>query len=341
MYRTFDHDTEAKLAFLARPAAYSDRTCAVECIETHMAWVFLTDRHAFKLKKPVRYDFLDFSTVEARRQDCAREIELNRRLAADVYLEMVPLTVSVDGLLELGGAGEIVDWLVKMRRLPRERMLDWQLEHGDPTPSELRAAALLLAEFYQNAQPLEIDPQAYLQDLEDTVRANLSALSQPMYELPADVLRQTTEGQLMFLDKHAILVRERAHDQHIVEGHGDLRPEHICLAKPPVVIDCLEFRREFRVVDPVDELAFLTVECCVLGQIWVGGFFLQIYSEVTGDYPATRLFEFYKSQRALLRAKLAVWHLGDPEVRDAGKWPTQGRHYLTLASEFVSRAIEA
>ena len=123
-YRTFDHDTEAKLAFLAQRAAYSDRPCRVECIETHMAWVFLTDRHAFKLKKPVRYEFLDFSTVEARRQDCAREIELNRRLAADVYLESVPLSVGADGLLQLGGDGEIVDWLVKMRRLPRERMLD-------------------------------------------------------------------------------------------------------------------------------------------------------------------------------------------------------------------------
>jgi aminoglycoside phosphotransferase family enzyme len=339
-YRTFDHDTEAKLAFLAQPAAYSDRPRRVGCIETHMAWVFLTDRHAFKLKKPVRYEFLDFSTVEARRQDCAREIELNKRLAADVYLEMVPLSVSADGLLRLGGDGEIVDWLVKMRRLPRERMLDWQLEHGNPTSAELRPAALLLAEFYQNAQPLEVEPQTHLQDLENAIRENILALSLPMYELPIDVVRRVTDGQLEFLDKQAALVRGRVRDQHIIEGHGDLRPEHICLVKPPVIIDCLEFRREFRIVDPVDELAFLTVECCVLGQTWVGELFLRIYSEVTDDHPAIRLFEFYKSQRALLRAKLAVWHLGDTEVRDAGKWLPRARHYLKLASEFLSRAME-
>lgn len=340
-YRGFDRDTEAKLAFLAQPAAYSDRPRRVECVETHMAWVFLTDRHAFKLKKPVRYDFLDFSTVEARRQDCAREIELNRRLAADVYLEMVPLTVSADDLLELGGAGEIIDWLVKMRRLPRKRMLDWQLEHEKPTPAELRPAALLLAEFYRNAQPVDVTPETYLQGLENAIRENMAALSLPMYELPSDTVRRVTDGQSEFLDRQAELVRERVRDRHIVEGHGDLRPEHICMVKPPVVIDCLEFRREFRIVDPVDEFAFLTLECHVLGQTWVGELFLHVYSEVTGDHPAIPLFEFYKSQRAMLRAKLAAWHLRDAAVRDAGKWLPRARHYLTLASDFLSRALKA
>jgi aminoglycoside phosphotransferase family enzyme len=339
-YPSFDHDTEAKLAFLAQPQAYSDRPRSVECIETHMAWVFLTDRHAFKLKKPVRYDFLDFSTVEARRQDCAREIELNRRLAADVYLEMVPLAVSAGGSLELGGSGEIVDWLVKMRRLPRERMLDWQLEHATPTAAELRPAALLLAGFYRNAQPLEVTPQTYLQDLANFIRENREALSQPTYELPTDLTTRVCDGQLEFLDKQGALVRQRVRDQRIIEGHGDLRPEHICLVDPPVIIDCLEFKREFRIVDPVDEIAFLTLECHVLGQTWAGELFLDTYSEVTEDHPEIRLFEYYKSQRAVLRAKLAAWHLRDSEVRDAGKWLSRARYYLALASDFLARALE-
>ena len=186
-YRRFDHGTETKLAFLTQAAAYADGTRDVECIETHMAWVFLTDRHAFKLKKPVRYDFLDFSSVEARREDCVREIELNRRLSPDVYLDLVPLTVAADGLLALGGDGEIVDWLVKMRRLPREQMLDWQLEHGRPEPDALRPAALLLAEFYRNAPPLEIEPQTYLRDQQNAVRENTAALG-----LPAGCVRRVT-----------------------------------------------------------------------------------------------------------------------------------------------------
>lgn len=340
-YRTFDHDTEAKLAFLAEPEAYPERTQSVECVETHMAWVFLTDRHAFKLKKPVRHDFLDFSTVEARRQDCAREIELNRRLAADVYLEMVPLTRGIDGLMELSGSGEVVDWLVKMRRLPRERMLDWQLEHGSPTDAELRPAALLLAEFYRNAQPMDLSTQTYLQDLENSTRENMEALSQPMYELPADMIGRVADAQLKFLEREAELVQRRVRDRHIVEGHGDLRPEHICLIEPPVIIDCLEFKRGFRIVDPVDEYAFLTLECHVVGQAWVGELFLNVYSELSGDYPSNRLFDFYKSQRALLRAKLAAWHLRDSTVHDSEKWLRRARNYLTLAVDLSSKALEA
>lgn len=340
-YRRFDHGTETKLAFLTQAAAYSDGTRDVECIETHMAWVFLTDRHAFKLKKPVRYDFLDFSSVEARREDCVREIELNRRLAPDVYLDLVPLTVAADGLLALAGDGEIVDWLVKMRRLPREQMLDWQLEHGRPEPDALRPAALMLAEFYRNTRPLEVEPQTYLRDQENAVRENTAALSLPAYALPVEVLARISDGQLQFLDRESELLLERVRAGHILEGHGDLRPEHICLVDPPVIIDCLEFKREFRIVDPVDEFAFLTLECHVLGQSWAGELFLDVYSEVTGDRPPTRLFDFYKSQRALLRAKLAAWHLRDSEVHDAEKWLRRAGAYLTLASEFLGNALQA
>jgi aminoglycoside phosphotransferase family enzyme len=303
-----------------------------------MAWVFLTDRHAFKLKKPVRYEFLDFSTVEARYRDCALEVELNRRLAADVYLGIVALRVGVDGALHMDGEGEAVDWLVKMRRLPRQRMLDWQLQHADPAATELRPAALLVAEFYRNAQPLAIRPEAYLHTLRTTVRDNKSALSAPEYGLSTDLLERVSDGQSEFLDKQAIILRRRVREQHIVEGHGDLRPEHVCLSDPPVVIDCLEFKREFRIVDPVDELAFLSVECRVLGRSWAGEVFLKIYSEVTGDEPEVELFEFYKSMRAMLRAKLSVWHLRDSGVRDGDKWLPRAANYLTLACEFLSRA---
>src|SRR3990170_2390421 len=115
-------DLPAKIAFLGRAEAYPDETASVERIETHMSWVFLTDRRAYKLKKPVRTSYLDHQTVEARRHACAEELRLNRRLAADVYLDLVPLTITGD-VPTLGGTGEIVDWLVVMRRLPAERML--------------------------------------------------------------------------------------------------------------------------------------------------------------------------------------------------------------------------
>ncbi len=104
---------EAKLAFLKQAAAYPEPTSRVDAIETHMSWVFLTDTHAYKLKKPVRYDYLDFSTIEARHLDSEMEVRLNRRLAAEVYLGVIPLVCDATGVMGLGGAGETIDWLVQ------------------------------------------------------------------------------------------------------------------------------------------------------------------------------------------------------------------------------------
>lgn len=118
-----DAPINAKVAFLRSPDAYADSPPTVQVTETHMSWVFLAGQLAYKLKKPVRYEFLDFSTVEARRKNCEREVELNRRLAGDVYCGVVPLVINSDGRLQLEGQGNIVDWLVKMRRLPAHQML--------------------------------------------------------------------------------------------------------------------------------------------------------------------------------------------------------------------------
>ena len=116
-------DPDARISFV-RMLIRDEASHTAGMIETHMSWVYLTDRHAYKLKKPVRYDYLDFSTLEARRQNCEDEIRLNRRLAPDVYLAAIPLTVDAEGGLRLDGTGAVVDWLVKMRRLPADQMMD-------------------------------------------------------------------------------------------------------------------------------------------------------------------------------------------------------------------------
>jgi uncharacterized protein len=136
-----------KVAFLSSPDAHSPRPDAVEAIETHMSWVFLTDRYAYKLKKPIRYDVLDFSSLALRRRSCMREIRLNRRLARDVYLDVVPLTLEPGDELRLGGSGSPADWLVKMRRLPAERTLDRLISRGTTGREEVEPAAALLAAF--------------------------------------------------------------------------------------------------------------------------------------------------------------------------------------------------
>lgn len=321
----------AKLDFLGRPQAYPEAAARVESVETHMSWVFLTDTHAYKLKKPVRYPYLDFSTVEARRRDCEEEVRLNRRLAAEVYLGVVALTRDSEGRLSLGGAGEAVDWLVQMRRLPADRMLDHLLRSGGVTQAEISRLARRLARFYAATAAEAIAPAAYRRGLAGRIEDNLHELSSPEFGLAPGLLARLAGLQLGYLQGHAECFDSRVRQGRIVEGHGDLRPEHVCLLAEPVVIDCLEFRREFRILDPADELGYLALECERLHAPQVGGWLLDAYREASGDAPPDALIHFYQSCRAVLRAKLALWHLRDDGRHPPGKWVAVATEYLELA----------
>jgi len=324
--------SQAKLAFLRRPAAYPEKPCRVEVVETHMSWVFLTDCDAYKLKKPVRYDCIDFSTAELRRRDCEEEVRLNRRLAREVYLGIVALTIDADGVLALDGTGEPDDWLVHMRRLPADRMLDQMIRQGEVEEADVRRAALRLARFYAQAPSCELTAKSYRERLADGARRDLRELSRPEFGLPVARATALADAQLAFLGREAELFDRRVREGRIVEGHGDLRPEHICLTPEPAIIDCLEFSRDLRVLDPADELAFLALECERLGKPVVGKWFFDVYAEATGDEPPAALVRFHRGYRALRRAKIAIWHLQDPGVRDRAKWRNRALEYLELAT---------
>jgi len=300
-----------------------------------MSWVFLTDSYAYKLKKPVRYDFLDFSSIEARLYDSAEEIRLNARLAPHIYLGILPLTRDAAGSLKIDGEGETVDWLVKMRRLPIDHILDHAIKQGTVETTDVKRAAVVLAKFYQAAPPAELSESEYGEKLEKNVSDNLRELSDPRYRLPVAVVRKIGAAQFAFLREESELLYQRVRAGKIIEAHGDLRPEHIWLGEEPVVIDCLEFKREYRILDVADELAFLAMECEHLGAPSVGQIFLETYSEVTGDKPPEKLLHFYKSYRATLRAKITIWHIKDSDVRNLSKWSSLAREYLRLAEDYT------
>ncbi len=328
---------ETSLAFLRRPDAYPEATARVDAVETHMSWVFLTDTHAYKLKKPVRYPYLDFSTPEARRLDCEEEVRLNGRLAAEVYLGVMPLVLDAKGGLHLGGEGETVDWLVRMRRLPADRMLDQLLQSGAVEQTKIIQLARRLARFYAEAAAETITTEAYRQDLARRIEDNLHEIASPEFGLAPDLPQHLARLQLDFLQGHAELFDTRVRQGHIVEGHGDLRPEHVCLLAEPVVIDCLEFKRDFRILDPADELGYLALECERLHAPQVGHWLLEAYREASGDAPPEALIHFYQSCRAVLRAKLALWHLRDDGRHPPGKWVATAREYLELARQHAER----
>ena len=330
-------DRETKLALLRQPQTYPEKPAGIDAIETHMSWVFLTPHHAFKLKKPVRYDYLDFSTLAARKISCEEELRLNQRLAPGVYREVVALAMNARGEMQIEGQGEVVDWLVKMRRLPAERMLDYLIRHRTLEPAELHTVAEWLAYFYRERIPQKLSGDEYRRKYAANLRANHAALAHPLYALPAALVEAVHAAQWKFLRSAPELFDRRAAEGQIVEGHGDLRPEHVCVESPPVIFDCLEFNRSFRIIDAADELAFLSMECERLGAPQVEQELFQAYRRITGDHPPPQLIYFYKAQRACVRARLAIWHLRDLEKSVWPRWRAAAEEYLRLTESYSGK----
>lgn len=330
-----DISSATVVSFLKQPAAYCHRPTCVSLIETHISWVFLTDRFAYKLKKPVRFDFVDFSTPEARRRACLAECDLNSRMARGVYLEVVPITADARGRLAINGQGETVDWVVKMRRLPAERMLDRLLSARQLSDAEADRLATWLANYYDRLSPVCMDAACYRQTIENHLRGNFVDLFDPKHALPIEPIRRCRAAQERFLALSPTQFDERVCDGRIVDGHGDLRPEHICLESEPVIFDCLEFSDELRRVDVADELAFLAMECDYLGAEQMGWRILKTYQKVSGDRFSLSLWAFYKCYRACVRAKvaaLAARQLSSPFAAEADR---RARRYLAQADQYA------
>lgn len=330
---------EAKVDFLSRPETYG-LTVPVARRETHMSWVFLTGERVYKLKKPVRFPYLDFSTPERREQACRAELTLNRRLAPDVYLDVLPLTDSAAGLSLGGAGGGPVDWLVVMRRLDERFMLDRLIEERRLTVRQLERLVEVLAQFYRTAEPTYLAPAVLLADLFRSLDYNRRVLLDARFTLPDGLTRRVDRVQRRFLERHGDLIAARLRHRRVIDGHGDLRPEHISLDDEVRIIDCLEFNARLRVVDPFDEIAYLALECEKLGARWVGDYLQRRMKHVLRDGPADPLFAFYRCYRASLRARLSIAHLMEPHPRTPEKWPKAARAYLAIADE-SARRLEA
>jgi len=252
---------DARLEHLHQPASYPLGPEMVETRETHMSWVFLAGGLAYKLKKPIRSDLYDWRTAERRRRDCEREVALNRRLASSVYHGVVPLTLSPAGTLQLEGDDEPVDWLVKMRRLPDTLMLDWLIEHQCIAPDQIRPAIRMLCRLYRKSTSTGISGPGYCAHLAQSLKQSFGELVRPQYGQPDKLVRRVHKSLLSYIEREAALLRRRADSGRVIDAHGDLRPEHICLTSPPVIIDCLQFSDRLRVLDTASEIAFLMLEC--------------------------------------------------------------------------------
>jgi aminoglycoside phosphotransferase family enzyme len=219
-----------------------------------------------------------------------------------------------------------------MVRLPAGRMLDHRLARGDWQCADINALADRLARFFATARRADIRPTTYLDRFRAECRDSRRALRSsggPELQHAAQYVAPRVEA---FIYCRKDLVLRRLENGLVVEGHGDLRPEHICLGSTPQIIDCLEFRADLRFLDPLDELAFLTMECDRIGARSVGRVLLRRYCLRTHDFAPPELMTFYRVIGAFVRARIAILHLQESPVRDPGKWPKRALEYLAIAT---------
>lgn len=321
---------ENKLRFLTRELG------SLRQVETHTAYVFLTRTRAYKIKKPVRLAYLDFGRLEAREHVCREEIRLNRQLAGDVYVGLIALVLRADGSLGLGGEGTIIDWLVEMKRLPESRMLDVRLHRASRvTRAQIAAVSDVLVGFYRARQAEPSEKGVYLHHLMQEAAVNKAHLRQMrayLGEAFQPDLARTVE-QLIARHRDEIARREDAH--LIIAGHGDLRPEHVCLLSPPVIFDRIEFSPELSVIDIFDETNYLGLECGMLGAPWIGPAVMGAMQAAGFAPPSPELQATYSLFRLLTRARLSIDHLRYPDPRTPDKWPRQAKACLMRAAQVL------
>lgn len=325
--------------WLAAPGVLPGSVDGVEVRETHASVVFLTRERAFKLKKPVDFGFLDYSTPGRRLRMCRREVALNRRLAPGVYLGVRAVREGPGGAPCIGGRGRVIDHLVEMRRLADEDSLAARLALGEAGEAECRAVATAAARFHA-AAPAGEARRGRVPAVRVSVMENFRQLAEmPGVAMPAEFQAALRAKAARFLRDSREVLAARAAAGAVRECHGDLRAEHVYLTAGDgiEVIDCIEFNRRLSEIDVAADIAFLVMDVAAAGHWHEAGAIAEEYRERSGD-ALEGVLEFYAAYRAVVRAKVAglfaSGHAPDDPARENA--PIEARRYAWAALEFAT-----
>ena len=320
-----------------RKALGADAT-AVDLIETHISWVLLAGEWAYKMKKPVNYDFLDFSTLEKRRHFCEEELRLNRRFSPHLYIAVVAITAGADGL-EIDGSGEVREYAVKMKRFPQEALMSSIADRGELTPEMADAVARELVRIHKECPRAGADSGfGRPEDIAFWVNDNFIELRSRLKSADRQEALDGIETWCRAQDEQlATLLAGRRHDGFVRETHGDLHLRNIAwLNGGPVFFDCIEFNEALRWIDVMSEVAFAVMDLEDRGFATLAHRFLNRYLEANGDYEGLAVLRYYLVYRAMVRAKVAILREEEGEMsagEDAALWKEYDA-YLDLARRY-------
>jgi aminoglycoside phosphotransferase family enzyme/predicted kinase len=338
---------ERLIAFLESPASYPHRPAEVRVIQTHISWVFIASPFVFKIKKPVNLGFADFSTPEKRRYFCQREVELNRRLAPEIYLRVVPIYKTTSGFSfdaegdpapNAFGEEAIAEYAVKMRELPHGWFLSELLARGLVGEKEINRVISRLHQFYESEtatrqieqwgmpEKLKISTDENFAQVEPFVGQTISAVA-------FQVIRHYT-NQFYIVNKG--LFRERIQQHRILDCHGDLHLDHVHLApETTTIFDCIEFNDRFRFIDIANDLGFLAMDFDFKGRRDLGNLLLRNAARTLGDAGMLKIANFYKCYRAFVRGKVESIQAIEPETPKPEKYQKHAARYFRLALQYA------
>jgi hypothetical protein len=299
---------------LMKPQAYEQESGEIELVQTHISFVFLTRNFAYKVKKAVDLGFLDFTTLEKRRFFCEKEVELNRRLCEGMYLEVVPINRSL--VIKIKGEGETIEYAVKMKRMPHEKMLDKLLEENKVDNGLIDRIAKIIAEFHSKAETNKrisgfgssvIIETNWEENFEQTWNFVGKTISAKDFELISERVED-------FMKKNVAFFQSRAEEGRVRDCHGDIHSGNIFVADRIYIFDAIEFNERFRYSDVASDIAFLAMDLDFKGRADLSDFFVKKYVEYSGDRELMEILTFYKCYRAYVRGKVTSFKLEDPSV---------------------------
>lgn len=300
---------------LMNPAVYPHKTAAVKLVQTQMSLVFLTGHYVYKVKKPVNLDYLDYTTLEKRRFFCQQELKLNRRLCPETYLEVVPITEE-NGRISLEPEGSVIEYAVKMRQLPLERMMNVLLVQNQVSSQMIRRVAERLARFHDEA---ETTPHISSYGSPAMIRVNTDEnfsetgkyVGRTISSDHFNAIKACTDS---FLENNGPLLKTRMSAGRIRDCHGDLHTAHVCFTDKVCIYDCIEFNDRFRYCDVASEIAFLAMDIDYHRHAGLSDEFVSTYVEYSKDRQLLDLLAFYKCYRAYVRGKVESFKLDDPLI---------------------------
>ena len=329
--------SQALIAALQNPALFPHPVKAFQLIETHISWVLLTGEYAYKIKKPMNFGFLDFTELSGRKHFCNEELRLNQRLTDGLYLDVLPITGSVEAP-QLGGDGEAIEYALKMRQFPQDQMLSTLQANGELTAEHIDQMARQIAEFHLQAPKVAVEhplgtPDSVMAPVEQNFEQIRPFLTDKADLQQLDALQAWAQDSFKRL--HSLL-EARKTEGFIRECHGDIHLGNATLIDGKVVIfDCIEFNEPFRLTDVYADAAFLAMDLEDRGLKCLARRFISQYLELTGDYQGLELLNFYKAYRALVRAKVSLFSM-PAEATPVQRATTlrQYRNYANLAESY-------